>query len=113
MQENGGDALHGAAFAHGGGQHILTVIHGDQLIPPGGEDPRHSTCTAGKIQHRMHRNTAAAEQFFDEIRPLFILYVAGQCVITGGQRVIGGHSSGSFSTFSFSSSSFIFSSTLS
>ena len=113
MQKDGGDAIHGAAFVHGGGQHILTVVHGDQLVAPGGEDPCHGTGAAGKVQHRMHRNTAAAEQLLDKIRPLFILYVAGQRVVAGGQRVIGGHSFDSFSAFSFSSSSFIFSSTLS
>ena len=86
-----------SVFLPGGGQHLLGPVHGNELIPPSGQQPGHGPGAAGQIQHRMHRDAAAAEQLFQKVRPLFIAHVPGQLVIGPGQLLVAAH----FSSCSF------------
>ena len=104
VQEQG-RYLRRGAFLPGGGQHLLGPVHSDELIAPPGQQPGHGPGAAGQVQHRVHRDAAAAEQLFQKVRPLFIPHVPGQLVIGPGQLLVAAHlSSCSFmrsSTFSY------------
>ena len=93
VQEDGGDARYAAAFHHGGGQHFLGGVRTDHLIAPAGEQPGHGAGTASQVQHCVYRDAAAGKELFQVIRPLFVLHIPGEGVISPGQALVSVHSS--------------------